>query len=1194
MQNSVAKKIFAVGSAVAMTLVYAAPLAATATAHAAGTNVVTSDGTVSMIMPDGTRRAYTSAGAFLSYGFNSWSQVVPASAEDLAIPQSPSFIPPQDGSIVCSDRGTDKGTCYEISNGQKFGFTSAAVFTGLGFSFSNAPMADVSWMPASSVLLNNTTAAHLPGTLVNNNGTVQLMGNGGVLGIPDLNTFNSWGYSFGKVVPANAADKAMSQTGVMAVRTPGQLSPIAMSGGTTNPGSGGTPVTVGPISVSLSSSNPASGTLVQGQVAAPLAAYSLSGTGTVTGVTFQKLGVSSNNLLQNVYLYNGATRLTDAASVNSAGTITFANSTNLFTVNGSMNLTVLADIVCSGTTGSCENDSGQTVGVQLTGITLAGSMVASGVPISGNLMSVVAAPNVATVSVTNVTPSTTTCSSTAPCYVNPQTGLVAWQGTFNVNGQNSVNFSRMSLREIGSINYSDISNLKLMVDGAQVAQTQNIDSNGYATFAVSPVKSLTTGAHTVQVLADVTGGAGRTLSFTLQNQADIGLVDTTYNVGIAALPGSATSFSQISAGTYAINAISSGGGSFTVQSTNVVTTTNVSPNTTNATLGDWIVTTYGEPIKISNLVVGVLVNGIASSTFQLRNGVIMIGTSPTSLGLYGSTQSVPSSAATAQYQVNYVVQPGTPVYVEFRADIYNNSTATGAIQPVNGTTIQPFLATGVNNAQGMTSSMVTNLPGSNTNSATALTVSTGTVTLVANGTYSNQNTVAPQTQYHLASFYLNGTSIEDANISGINLSFGSTTAASTLNNVKVFWNGQPETSVKATVGATGNLYSVYHTLSKNTSALIDVYGDINQTAIGPITTTMEVTGNTVLSGQTIDAPSTSGLAGQTINVGTTGSLAVTLDSANTTVATLVAGNQQKYPVASFKFSATNDTFKVTDLGFTVATGGNSVASTLYVVDHTTGTVVGQQSVGSGTVSLSGLSMLVSGNKTYDIKLDLGTVGTGTGTAGSDVRVTLVSYTANGSNGTPHTGPSTGFTINGSTSGTAPGNHIYVYNAVPSVTSAGGSGTLSTGQQTLYTFTIGGTNVTWDKIGFNVNVAGSGVSVSTTTLGVYNSSNQLVANACSTYDGSGNTFCTATTEQPTGTFTLKGTVAATGALTGASVSTYIPMSSSSQSNATASAQTGSFVWSDNSASAHDLTTSTDWFTDYLVQSLPLTSYSLTHN
>ena len=159
MQNSVAKKIFAVGSAVAMTLALAVPFLASAAPDADGTNIVDSSGTVYMIIA-GQRRPYTSAGAFLSYGFNSFASVVPASSDDLALPVG-SFIPPQDGSIICSNKGSDMGTCYEISSGMKYGFTSAAVFTGLGFSFANSLSGDVSWMTMGSTLINNTTSPHL-------------------------------------------------------------------------------------------------------------------------------------------------------------------------------------------------------------------------------------------------------------------------------------------------------------------------------------------------------------------------------------------------------------------------------------------------------------------------------------------------------------------------------------------------------------------------------------------------------------------------------------------------------------------------------------------------------------------------------------------------------------------------------------------------------------------------------------------------------------------------------------------------------------------------------------------------------------------------------------------------------------------------------------------------------------------------
>jgi hypothetical protein len=320
MQNSVAKKIFAVGSAVAMTLSLVAPFAAQAAAHAAGTNVKSSDGTIWMISPEGTRRAYTSAGAFLSYGFNSWASVVDANADDLALPAG-SFIPPQDGKVMCSDRGSDKGTCYLVTGAMKAGFTSAAVFTGLGFSFSKAGMGDLSWM-TSTTNIDSSTQAHRPGVLVNNNGTVQLVGANGLLGIPDLATFNSWGYSFANVVPANDADKAMTQSGVMAARVAGQLSPTALVGGN-NP-----PVVSGSVSATLASDSPAAQTLAIAtsvKSVVTLAKFAFSGSGTVTQLQVKRIGVSSDSDLSNVYLFNGNTRLTDAASVGGSSLITFSN-----------------------------------------------------------------------------------------------------------------------------------------------------------------------------------------------------------------------------------------------------------------------------------------------------------------------------------------------------------------------------------------------------------------------------------------------------------------------------------------------------------------------------------------------------------------------------------------------------------------------------------------------------------------------------------------------------------------------------------------------------------------------------------------------------------------------------------------------------------------------------------------------------
>jgi len=191
--------------------------------HQIGTNIKTSDGTISMVAPDGTRRPYTSAGAFLSYGFNSWGIVVDASPADQALP-SGSFIPPRDGKIMCSDRGTDKGTCYLITGGAKAGFTSAKTYTGLGFIFSKSTKGDVSWM-STGENISDTQVAHRPGILVNDSGTYKLIVESGALGIPDASTLQSWGYGFGDAVPANSADKILAQTGVLQPRQSGELAP---------------------------------------------------------------------------------------------------------------------------------------------------------------------------------------------------------------------------------------------------------------------------------------------------------------------------------------------------------------------------------------------------------------------------------------------------------------------------------------------------------------------------------------------------------------------------------------------------------------------------------------------------------------------------------------------------------------------------------------------------------------------------------------------------------------------------------------------------------------------------------------------------------------------------------------------------------------------------------------------------------
>lgn len=228
MTNSIAKKIFASAVAVSSAFMGFAPIAAQAVS--AGEVYKTTDGTVWFITSDMQRRPFTSAGAFLSYGFLNWSMVKDATSEVSALTAG-SFIPPQDGKIFCATatKGSDvNGECSLVTGGMKAAFTSSAVFSGLGYSFSRAQYGDSSFL-TKTANLDNAGAAHSAGVLVNIDGTVYLVGSSSLMGIPSVSVFESWGYSFADVVTANAADRSMSKSGIMASRTPGHLSPSTTS-----------------------------------------------------------------------------------------------------------------------------------------------------------------------------------------------------------------------------------------------------------------------------------------------------------------------------------------------------------------------------------------------------------------------------------------------------------------------------------------------------------------------------------------------------------------------------------------------------------------------------------------------------------------------------------------------------------------------------------------------------------------------------------------------------------------------------------------------------------------------------------------------------------------------------------------------------------------------------------------------------
>lgn len=136
-----AKKAVAAGLALSTlvwgTALFALPVASAAP-HSNGC-LVNLSGTVYLVT-GGQKRGFTSAEVFMSHGYN-FGQVVAGNSDDSALPTG-SILIYANGTLV---KGPSDPLVYLVVNGQKRGFTSGSVFTGLGYSFAN-----IQWAPVNT------------------------------------------------------------------------------------------------------------------------------------------------------------------------------------------------------------------------------------------------------------------------------------------------------------------------------------------------------------------------------------------------------------------------------------------------------------------------------------------------------------------------------------------------------------------------------------------------------------------------------------------------------------------------------------------------------------------------------------------------------------------------------------------------------------------------------------------------------------------------------------------------------------------------------------------------------------------------------------------------------------------------------------------------------------------------------------
>src|SRR3989344_4377156 len=647
------------------------------------------------------------------------------------------------------------------------------------------------------------------------------------------------------------------------------------------------------LTVMLASNNPATGTIVDGQALAQLVALTFTnGDNTevkVTGLKLKRIGVSADASLTNVYLFNGATRLTDGAAV-SETMVNFNNTSGLFMVPsmGSLTIWVLADV--NGT-------SGETVGMQVISsadVSTNASSVKGTFPITGNLMTL------ATGTLAGVEWNATTTPSAAD--VDPQDGYTVFQNSVIVTTR-AVDMTRISFRKTGSISNTDLKNFKLYVDGVQVGATMQLVADSldqsYVTFDLSGApKRLEAGTRVVKVLADIIGGSSLTFTMHLWNVADVTVVDTQYMANILSDLISDASFTKRSTGVQTINA-----GTLTITKLTTSPSGDIVDAASNASLAKFELKAAGEKVKIETLYISARVNTAGVS--GLRNGAIyangvQIGSTTT---LYDPNDST-NAYTTFNLGSSLIVEPGSPVVLTVRADVYDTGTGDTTNSIVSGSTIQVTIegASTNNNATGLVSSTTLDVPASDI-TGNSLTVAQGTLALSLDPAYTAHSVVAPLTAYKVGDYNLFASTSEAVNISTINVAVDEVSTYATNIYVKY---GTQTTSIKPTVAAT-NSWSINYTLGAGVTIPVEVYMDVSSlmtTGTGTVVTDFDST--TVSSAV---AANSADVTSQALTY-TSGTLAT--EFANTPQNQVVYGNQEK-EIGRWKFTSDYRPFTLTEI-----------------------------------------------------------------------------------------------------------------------------------------------------------------------------------------------------------------------------------------------------------------------------------------
>lgn len=975
------------------------------------------------------------------------------------------------------------------------------------------------------------------------------------------------------------------------------------------------------ILVSLAATNPPAGVAPKAASNVPFLAFNItapaSGAVRVDSIIVHRAGAGAPGDFDNVYLYEGDTRLTTGRSVNSSSNNAEFHSLNL-NVNAGQTRTIWVTADMSTNAGAGNQNYFEIVSASSV---VGSASVAGAFPIRGNAVSVAAA-QAGTVTLDNPIDGT-----------NPKVGETNRNlGSFRITASSTedVEVKRIALFQAGSVSRSALTNLRLMHVGQTVASVSGVNDKDLAVFVFNPPFLIEKGnSRTFEIWTDIAAGAKNndTIKFYVDEATDVLAVGRTYGRGVAVTN---TAFDGGTAGTDEVD-VTIEGGQLTI-TFNGPAAKDIAPDAEDVEVMNFTMAA-GVNLEVRDMKIRLTTTGNTDhyddvKVVNVTKGIVVMG--PTDISTAASTSDI---TFTDRFSMN----AGETNVFSVRLDVAAAGTAgladgqTVRVDLGQGTTA-PFGSNSVRNLDN--NQFITDIVPSGVITGNTHTVRTTSLTLSLAGTPTSQSFVRGTSNVDLVGFNFQAGVAQDVTLTSIKVTLlGSdlasggftagqiTSTTSVASRVNAVWlvdqatNQQVGTiqSVNSTTGES-QFSSLNFLIPAGQTKTLLVRTNLDAAALSNgnsdrVKVEIEATGDVVArdpQGNTVsissaDPNGSTADSGTRITIADTGSISVALAPDDTeSEAGLVVAGKSNVALAKYRFTAQNEELKVTKVQFSVSSTSLDELTGVSVWDGSTmlASLTPTLSGASGTAAFTNLNFVVpkDASKTLTVKGNLNTTSAGAD-SGDEILVTLDSanFEARGT----AAGSSTVLTESNLSGDPLNANIKYVRKTVPTITFAAGDTLLTTGEKTLMKVIISADaseQVSVHTFELVLAVNNATFDITANNFKVRESGNLLTSTSTNTQAAAIITLSSESTIPAGGskTYDILGTVTSVGSGS-ASVTVKMDQSTTEVGPSTAfvaaaAAGTLDVVWSDNSAIPHSLTSS-DWYNGFKVKSLPSSTFVL---